>query len=346
MAASSPTEYQVEVDTLARADPGPIPKVELHCHLDGILDPAILRQLHARGDAFGVSARALERAYPVTDAASFWRWLEVQQGLQGGLDAYRPILAAHIDRLRAQHVVYTEIMLGSSELWLAEPSDALERFRDFREYASGLERGDLQIEFIAGWNHRPRPGAEVDAITQRILMLYEAGLIAGAFLAGPEAGNPVRRFADTFARFRAAGIPVEIHAGEWCGPESVWDALEFGHPQRIGHGVAIFDDARLVDYVRSAGVHVEMCPTSNLRTGAIPRIQNHPIGRANAAGLSFSLNSDDPGAFAITLDDEFGLVARTFGLAAADFQRIAKDALAARFQPVLRHANARSLAGD
>jgi adenosine deaminase len=304
----------------------------------------MLRDLEARGVALPVSAAALERAYPVKDFESFSRWFDVQKSLVGSIDAYRPILAEHVERLRAQNVVYTEIMVGSSEIWRCERSEVLERFRGFRDYASGLEHGDVQVEFVAGWNRRPRPDGEVDEIAQRILMLREAGLIVGVFLAGPEAGNPVERYADTFALFRDAGLPVEIHAGEWCGPESVWDALEHGRPQRIGHGVAIFDDPRLVDCVRAERIHVEMCPTSNVRTAAVRRIEDHPIGRAHALGLTFSINTDDPGAFACTLTGELKVVARTFGFTAADFRRVAQDSLAARFQPKLRHPNARALA--
>lgn len=322
-----------------------VPKVELHCHLVGIIDPAMLREMRACGVELAISADALALAYPVKDTESFWRWLAVQESLVGSIDAYRPILAAHVERLRAQNVVYTEIMFGSSEIWRCERSAMLDRFYGFREYADGLERGDVQIEFVAGWNRRHRPDGEVEEIALRILMLHEAGLIAGVFLAGPEEGNPVQRFARTFARFHDAGLPVEIHAGEWCGPESVWDALEYGRPQRIGHGVAIFEDPRLLDRVCAERIHVEMCPTSNVRTGAVRRFEDHPIARAQAAELTFSVNTDDPGAFECTLTGELQLVANTFGFTAAHFERIARDALAARFQPDLRYSNARALAG-
>jgi adenosine deaminase len=345
MAISMRTDQQYHaLQELDGVDLRGIPKVELHCHLDGIVDPTMLRDLQARGVTLAISAEALERAYPVKDAESFWHWLEVQEGLVGSIDAYRPILAAHVERLRAQNVVYTEIMVGSSEIWRCERSEVLERFRGFRDYAGGLEHGNIQLEFVAGWNRRPRLDGEVEEIARRILMLHGAGLIAGVFLAGPEEGNPVERYARTFAQFRDAGLPVEIHAGEWCGPESVWDALEYGRPQRIGHGVAIFDDPRLLDRVHSERIHVEMCPTSNVRTAAVRRINDHPIGRAHAMGMTFSINSDDPGAFECTLTDELKVVARTFGFTAADFHRVAQDSLAARFQPKLRHPNARALA--
>jgi adenosine deaminase len=322
-----------------------VPKVELHCHLDGIPDPEMLRGLNARGIEVALSADTLARAYPVDDFESFSRWFDVQKALGGSLNAYQPILAAHAERLRAQNVVYTEIMVAVGEILRSDWADFIGRFRAFREYADELERGDLQIELVAGWNRR-RSADEGDEIAGRILMLYEAGLIAGVFLAGPEEGNPVLRFARAFARFRDAGVPVEIHAGEWCGPDSVWDALEHGHPRRLGHGVAIFSDQRLLDRVRDERIHVEMCPTSNIRTGAVRRIEDHPIGRARTEGLAFSINSDDPGAFTNTMTGEFDLTATMFGFTAAHFQQIGRDSLAARFQPILRYANARALANE
>ena len=321
-----------------------VPKVELHCHLDGILDPAMVRGLNARGIELALSAETLACAYPVDDFESFSRWFDVQRALGSSLNAYRPILAAHAERLRAQNVVYAEIMVAASEISRFDGTDFVGRFRAFREYADERERGDLQIELIAGWNRR-RSADEGDDIAGRILMLYEAGLIAGVFLAGPEEGNPVRRFARAFARFFDARLPVEIHAGEWCGPESVWDALEHGRPRRIGHGVAIFEDPSLLELVRAQRIHVEMCPTSNVRTGAVRRIGEHPIARARAEGLAFSINTDDPGAFGCTMSGEFQLVADTFAFADADFERIARDALTARFQPNLHYSNARTLAG-
>jgi len=171
---------------------------------------------------------------------------------------------------------------------------------------------------------------------ERMIALYEAGLIVGVALAGPEQGNPVKPFHNTFARLHEAGLGIEIHAGEWCGPESVWDALEFGYPNRIGHGVSLFQDPWLVDKVRERQIHIEMCPTSNVKTGSVARIKEHPIGQAKALGLSFSVNTDDPGVFESSLESEYELLASVFGFDGGDFERLYANTLGARFQPVLQ----------
>jgi adenosine deaminase len=176
----------------------------------------------------------------------------------------------------------------------------------------------------------------VEELAERILTLYREGLVVGVALAGPERGNPVKPFRKTFERFHKAGIGIEIHAGEWCGPESVWDALENGYPDRIGHGVSLFQDPELIDVFQERGIRLELCPTSNLKTGSISRIEEHPVGRAKELGFHFSINTDDPGPFECSMESEYELLSEVFGFEGDDFQRIYAHSLEARFQPVLR----------
>lgn len=165
-------------------------------------------------------------------------------------------------------------------------------------------------------------------------------MIVGVALAGSEEGYPVKPLASAFDRLHETGMGIEIHAGEWAGPESVWDALEHGHPDRIGHGTHLFEDERLLDLVRERDIHVEMCPTSNLKTGSIARIEEHPIGKARDLGLNFSVNTDDPGAFECSMASEYRLLADVFGFTEDDFGRLYTNSLAARFQPALRISSA------
>lgn len=310
-----------------------IPKVELHCHIDGIVDPGMLRAMAAQGLEPPVTAEELEAAYPVDGFDAFIRWEEVQSPLEGGWRWFKPILAMHIERLKAQDVVYAEITIGSSEL-PRDRSQAVDQMREVRAWLDAQEAGRIQVELLVGFS-RHRPPEFAEQLAERLIPLHEAGLIFGVVLAGPEQGNPASPFRRAFDRLREAGLGIEVHAGEWAGPESVWDALECS-PDRIGHGVAIFDDPKLLERVQKLGVHVEMCPTSNLKTGSIDRIEDHPVRIANELGLNFSVNTDDPGAFESSMEGEFQLLRDLFGFDEADFQRIARNSLAARFQPALR----------
>src|SRR5574341_1349384 len=116
-----------------------------------------------------------------------------------------------------------------------------------------------------------------------------------------------------------------------AGPESVWDALENGFPNRIGHGVAIFRDPRLVERFQRDRLHIEMCPTSNVKTGSVARIEDHPVRRALELGLSFSVSTDDPGPFECSLESEYELLAARFGFQERDFEVMRENALNARF---------------
>ncbi len=311
-----------------------LPKAELHCHLDGVLDLAMLRDIRRDDPAFPIDPREFERAYPVRDLESFWNWWHFIDPIEGELDHFYPILGRYIERLRAQNVRYSEIMIASGEL-ARDQGEAIEKVRAFREWVNQQEGKDLQVEFLLTFG-RNKSAEHIAGLTDKFLALHKAGLIVGVAVAGPEQGHPIKPFQKTLARLHEAGLGIEIHAGEWCGPESVWDALEHGYPDRIGHGVSIFQDQKLLDLVRERRIHVEMCPSSNLKTGSVSRIEQHPVRLARDLGLNFGINTDDPGPFECSIESEYELLARVFGFDADDFGTIYANSLGARFQPELR----------
>jgi adenosine deaminase len=123
----------------------------------------------------------------------------------------------------------------------------------------------------------------------------------------------------------------------------VWDALEHGFPDRIGHGTSLFRDPVLVRRFQEQGIHLEICPTSSLRTGSVERLEDHPVRLARELGLNFSISTDDPGLFECSMESEHQLLATTFRFQEADFRRLGENALGARFQPRLRHGIAKDL---
>jgi adenosine deaminase len=313
-----------------------LPKVELHCHLLGVITPALLSRMQSDGDPALVDPKVLQAAYPIFDVTTFKRWIETLKPYQTATaDAMRPILAAHISDLIAQRVMYTEIMV-SPTMFPGEPGNLLTAFQRWREWALELEQGRIQIEFLMVVP-RTLAGDILIRDTQNLLTLGRAGLIVGVALVGVETGESIRRFASALERWRDAGLGIEIHAGEHAGPESVYDALDFGRPHRLGHALAAFQDAELIARIGLEKVHLEFCLASNLRTAAVTHLEDHPARQARRLGLSFSLNTDDPGTFSCSMHDEYRLAADTFGFEAKDFQAIFRDSLAARFQPALRY---------
>jgi adenosine deaminase len=165
----------------------------------------------------------------------------------------------------------------------------------------------------------------------RIAALRRAGLIRGVALAGLEAQYPVRPLQPILDGFRDLGLGIEIHAGELAGAESVRDALRHGSPDRLGHAIAAFSDEAVLAEIAERGIHIEFCPSSNLALGVVPRIADHPIARAHELGLSYSINTDDPGPFACSLTSELELVGEAFGFGLEDFARIFDHTMQAAF---------------
>jgi adenosine deaminase len=312
------------------------PKVELHCHLLGVISPDLLARVRANDGSILVEPQALSAAYPVRGLDGFRRFVEILRPYHSAPpEAMRPILAAHIENLKAQGVVYTEVMI-SPAMFPAAADGLLAGFYQWRAWCAEMERGRIQVEFLMVVPRSLAPEV-LERDTANFIELGRRGLIAGVALAGPEDGESIGRFETAFRRWRDAGLGIEVHAGEHSGCESVWDALRHCRPDRLGHALSAFQDPELIDYVRSNNVHVEFCPTSNLATGAIESIERHPVSAARRSGLSFSLNTDDPGAFGCSLDSEHQLAARVFDFTPDDFSLLFRRSLSARFARKLRH---------
>jgi len=166
--------------------------------------------------------------------------------------------------------------------------------------------------------------------------------IVGFDLADDEVRFPSRLFAEIVRPIHDAGLPLTVHSGEACGPEHVWETLESLRPRRLGHGCAVALDDALIERVRADGVTIEACPTSNVRTRAVPAFAAHPARRLLDLGVPVALCSDDPGLFALTLSDEYAIARDRMGFDDDALKRSARCALDASFLPAqvkarLRH---------
>jgi adenosine deaminase len=323
---------QVVLDRPAAVTSGvdTIDKIELHCHLDGLLGPAMLAELDHRGIATGVDRDALAAAVPVRSHA---HWLDTYVPLVEHAVRDANVLAAmleiHVASLVAQRASYAELMV--SGLLPGAEADVIERFERLRAAADRASGVAIRVELLVAIGRGPieRAQRQVD----RILALARRDLIAGVAIAGDERAATIAELAPAIDRCRDAGLGIEIHAGEVLGAESVWDALEHGRPDRIGHGIGAFGDERLLDALAARNTHLELCPTSNLRLGVVADLAHHPLGLARDRGLSFSINTDDPGPFACTLTSEYELAAHTFGCTSETFSTLRDNAWRARFGP-------------
>ncbi|MEQ8824633.1 MAG: hypothetical protein RIC14_09690 [Filomicrobium sp.] len=312
-----------------------VPKVELHCHLIGVLTPALLWDLRAGGEEILVAPEAAKPVSFGEGPDGFGQWLmRVEPYKTASWRTYLPILGWHIEQLVAQGVVYAEMMI--SPMMFSRDFGALaEEFAEFRTWVREREAGRIQLEFLF-LVPRSLPDEFIVKDTERCIFLAKEEGIAGISIAGLETDQPATRFSRMCRELKDHGLGIEIHAGELGGPDEVIEAIDVCGADRIGHGIAAFEDQDLVERLRDEQVHLEFCPTSNLKMGAAASIPQHPIGQARDLGLNFSINTDDPGAFGCTMASEFELVREHFGFSDRDFEAVARNSLASSFAKQIR----------
>ncbi len=145
-------------------------------------------------------------------------------------------------------------------------------------------------------------------------------------LAGPEENFPCRLYKEAFRRAVDEGFPVTIHAGEACGPENIWEAIDLLGATRIGHGVHAVEDKELMKRLAQDRILLETCPTSNTITQAVSKWEEHPLPQFLEAGIPVSISTDDPGIFGITLQEEFERCKKYLGLTDSDIHQINQTA--------------------
>jgi aminodeoxyfutalosine deaminase len=316
-----------------------LPKVELHVHLEGAIQPETLLALARRnGVALPADTAAGLRAwYTFTDFAHFIEiYLAVSACIRSP-DDIELVAREFLSGQAAQGIRYSEVTYTAfthyhfKGLPFREQLAALNRARTWAAAELGVTMG-LVIDIprsisaedgllVAGW--------AIDAMDDGVIALG---------LGGPEIGNPPEKFAAAFARARAAGMPSVPHAGETVGPESIWGALRALDAVRIGHGVRCLEDRALVAELRERQIPLEVCPTSNVCLGVAPSIAEHQLPHLIAEGLYVTLNSDDPPMFNTTLTDEYLTVTSAYGWGAGELERLALNALRAALLPAAERA--------
>ena len=144
-------------------------------------------------------------------------------------------------------------------------------------------------------------------------------------IGGDEVRGPAAEFEQVFRTARGKGLRLTAHAGETDGPPSVWDAIRIG-AERIGHGIRAVEDPALLRHLRDHAIPLEICITSNVATGAVRALKDHPVRRLFEAGVPLTLNTDDPGIFDTTLAREFALARDVFGFQPAELDVVAANA--------------------
>jgi adenosine deaminase len=322
-----------------------VPKVLLHDHLDGGLRPGTVVDL------------ARESGYdklPSFDVDEVALWL--QRGAHRGhlnlyLDAFQHTVALMQTRealtrvavecaedLAADGVVYAEVRFApelhvDGGLSLDEVTDAvLEGFR-----AGSAGRGITVYALLTAM----RTAARSEEIAELAVRYRDDGVV-GFDIAGAEAGWPPSRHLDAFQYVARENFHITIHAGEGFGLPSIWEAVQWCGAERLGHGVRIVDDievsgegtatlGRLASYIRDRRISLEMCPSSNVQTGAAPSIARHPIGLLRQLSFRVTVNTDNRLMSGVSLSSEFHRLAETFGYGWSDIEWLTINAMKSAF---------------
>jgi len=287
-----------------------VPKIELHVHHVGATSAATLADLAVRHPEAGVPTdpAQLEEFYRFTDFDHFLRvYAAVSRLLSTAEDVYR-LTVGNLGDLAAQQVRYAEVTVTPNGILSAGvPRDGLVEALDAARAFAAREWG-MTVNWILDIpGHTGEPAEVVMDLCER---RQPEGLVALG-LGGPE--TPRADFAPYFARARALGLGSVPHAGEAAGPESVRAAVDVLKADRIGHGIRAVEDPGLLVELADAGIHLEVSPTSNIRTRIVPTLADHPLPSLIGAGISVSINSDDPPMFGTTLTRELQITAQLLG---------------------------------
>lgn len=305
-----------------------LPKVELHVHLEGSMQPATLLAL-ANKHRISDLQRSLSEIRSWYTFRDFAHFLEVYRHAVDVLrdeEDFALLAAETIRTLARQNVRYAEVNFSLS--------DHLKRGIPAEVVFAGLEQGRKQVETEHDITIRWVPdfagdyGIESGNATLDATLTHGPASVLGFSIGGLEVDRDP--FAELFTRARAHGLRSLPHAGETEGPERVWSAIHALGADRIGHGIASMHDPALVDHLREQQLPLDVSPTSNLCTRSVTSIQDHPLPRMLAEGLLVTLNSDDPPMFGTDLTGEYRTAA-AMGLAPTALAQLARNGVHASF---------------
>ncbi|WP_147200871.1 adenosine deaminase [Pseudonocardia asaccharolytica] len=326
------------------------PKVLLHDHLDGGLRPATVVEL-----ADAIDYRSLPTRDPdelagwflgAAHSGSLERYLETfghTVAVMQTAEALRRVATECAEDLAADGVVYAEVRFAP-ELHVERDLDldqvvetVLEGFRTGAERAAAAGRPIRIGCLLTAMRHAAR-SREIAELAVR----YRDVGVVGFDIAGAEKGYPPTRHLDAFEYVRQQNAHVTIHAGEAFGLPSIWEAIQWCGADRLGHGVRIVDDiavgsdktaklGRLAAYVRDTRIPLEMCPTSNVHTGAAPSLADHPIGLLAKLRFRVTVNTDNRLMSGCSMTSEMAALAETFGYGWVDLGWFTVNAMKSAF---------------
>lgn len=309
-----------------------MPKVELHCHLEGTMRPQTLADLACK-NGIDLGVAAAEELYAFTDLETFFRLFRAVQSVLCTRDDWaRLAYESVVDSARA-NVIYREAFISPAYFLVAgqKLSHIVAGLAD--GLAAGEKDTGVRTMLIGGIDRAFGAAAGLQfaegLIELRCQNAEGSERLIGLGMDGIELGSCPSDYAEAFRIAGAAGLRRTSHQGAEGPPSNIVDALDILGCERIDHGLAALDDVALTMRARTERIPFNVCPSSNLSVGRYKCLHDHPFHAMRKAGLRTTLNSDDPAFTRIDLADEYAIVADTFGLSFDDMLATAQDAVAA-----------------
>ena len=310
-----------------------LPKAELHLHLEGTITPETLVELSQHHDAEPLTLDAARDLYRYEDFTGFLMAFKAVSGRLRSPEDYELITYRMVAALAAQGIVHAEVYVSVGVVYYW-------RHVEFEPLFAGMERGRMRGEqdfgitvawiFDAVRHFGPEEAARV--FQKAAELKQQTPSVVGIGIGGDERRTGAEPFRELYAEARSHGLHLTAHAGETVGPAGIWSALNIG-AERIGHVLSAVQDPELVEALATKQVPVEICITSNLRTGSCARPEDHPVREYFENGLMVTLNSDDPALFGSDLCGEYWLAHTQFDLTLEHLRELAGNSIEASFLP-------------
>ena len=286
-----------------------LPKAELHLHLEGAIQPSTVRELTAR-HGVPVTEQEVRRRYAYQTFSEFletFKW--VTSFLRDPQD-YALITRDLAEHLLSQRVIYAEVTISIGVMLLRKQRPE-PNFEAILAAAEPFESRGLRMNWI--FDAVRQFGAEAASRVVEAAKQCASKSIVAFGIGGDELSVPTRELRPVYDQAAALGLHRLIHAGEIGGPEKIREAVELLGAERIGHGIAAINDPALMDFLADRRIPLEICPQSNVRTGAlalqlrrtVARIEDHPLAALFRHGIPIVLSTDDPAMFHTTLLNEY-----------------------------------------
>ena len=315
-----------QLETLVRA----LPKAELHLHIEGSLEPDMMFEL-AKRNGVSLTYASVDEIRAAYDFSNLQDFLDLYyQGmavLQTEQDFY-DLTAAYLARAAEDNVRHVEIFF--------DPQAHMERGVDFETVLDGIERALKDGEALRGISYRLimcilRHLPEGDAFALMDVADPHLHRLDGIGLDSSELGHPPSKFERVFARARSKGLKLVAHAGEEGPPSYVWEALDLLQIDRIDHGNAAAKDEALLAEIKARGLTLTMCPLSNQRLCVTPDLNDNPLAGLLRAGVSVTVNSDDPSYFGGYINDNYLAIAKALDMSADEMVALARNSFLGAF---------------